>query len=70
MIITTNVQTDLLTKLGLEIVVNENSKNGKIKKVAGVNLIFPTIPGRNLEAGGNGRMRSYESRSENRKPLR
>lgn len=36
-IVATNLQTELLEALGLEIGVNENIKSGKIKKVVGVN---------------------------------
>lgn len=36
-IIATNIDTALLEAIGLEIAVNENIKNGKIKKVVGVN---------------------------------
>lgn len=36
-IIATNMNTELLEALGLEIGVNENIKSGKIKKVVGVN---------------------------------
>lgn len=36
-IIATNIHTELLEGLGLEIGVNENIKSGKIKKVVGVN---------------------------------
>ena len=36
-IVATNVNTQLLEALGLEIGVNENIKNGRIKKVVGVN---------------------------------
>lgn len=36
-VVATNLQTQLLEKLGFEIGVNENIKSGKIKKVVGVN---------------------------------
>lgn len=36
-IVATNIHTELLEGLGLEIGVNENIKSGKIKKVVGVN---------------------------------
>ncbi|WP_379968189.1 FAD-dependent oxidoreductase [Ectobacillus sp. sgz5001026] len=36
-IVATNVNTQLLEKLGFEIGINENIKSGKIKKVVGVN---------------------------------
>lgn len=36
-IVATNVNTQLLEKLGLEIGINENIKSGKIKKAVGVN---------------------------------
>ena len=36
-IVATNINTELLEALGLEIGVNENIKSGKIKKVVGVN---------------------------------
>ncbi|WP_147534262.1 NAD(P)/FAD-dependent oxidoreductase [Bacillus marasmi] len=36
-VVSTNLQTQLLENMGLEIGINENIKSGKIKKVVGVN---------------------------------
>lgn len=36
-VIATNIRTNLLEELGLEIGINENVKSGKVKKVIGVN---------------------------------